>query len=159
MPDGHTLDLKEQYRGACVRRDRLIAARDRTALELEQRLCAAGFSPEVVKVIVEDAQESGLVDDERFTRSYVNGKLRRGWGQKRIERELQRFGVYLEQFEGYPDAYFGGADELERACSLLERYHTRAKNQREARFRHLLSKGFSAEICQKAILQLTIFDA
>ncbi|MDR0888946.1 MAG: RecX family transcriptional regulator, partial [Coriobacteriales bacterium] len=78
-------------------------------------------------------------------------KVSAGWGRQRIERELEKLGVDVQRYDGYPDDFFEGEDEFERALAELEKYHPRAKNERDARYRHLLSKGYSADVTRRAV--------
>ena len=101
------------------------------------------------------ALDAGYISDERFAHALVNGKARLGWGRGRIEWELRRFGIDILTLEGYPAAFYEDEDDLQRAVGVLIRFHTRSKNMREAQYRHLVNKGFSADIAQKALTQLT----
>jgi regulatory protein len=69
----------------------------------------------------------------------------------RIERELERYGIELRYRAGYPEEFFTDEDEIERASACLARLHSRAKDQEAARYRHLLSKGFSPTTAWKAL--------
>jgi regulatory protein len=144
-------DTELQRREARKRTERLVNFRDRSELELRQRLQRAGFPEAVVEREAQAAVAIGLVDDLRFTRLYIAGKKRSGWGRSRIENGLRRYGIDLRDTEGYPDAVFSSAEELERACLCLEGFKTAAKDSRKAAFRRLLSKGYSLEVAQRAV--------
>jgi regulatory protein len=133
------------------RTERLIGTRERSEAELRSRLLRAGFDEDVVQREVARCIAAGLVDDERFARLYIAGKKRSGWGCRRIEQELLRFGIELRACEDYPAAFFNEDDEFERACACLARFHSSARDQQAARFRRLLSKGFSTQIAQRAL--------
>jgi regulatory protein len=147
------LTPEEQLQSARKKAERLIGVRDRSEAELRGRLARAGFDESVVERVVSEALSVGLVDDDRFVRLYVAGKKRSGWGCLRIERELTRYGIELACREGYPQAFFTDEDELNRARACLEKLRVRAKDQRAAQYRHLLSKGFPTRIARKALLE------
>jgi regulatory protein len=150
MPaDGHT--SADRLREARGKAERLLSVRDRSTGELRRRLAHAGFDETVVERVIGEAQATGLLDDARFTRLYVAGKKRSGWGRVRIEKELARYGIELRRCDGYPGEFFTDEDELERAQVCLERLRSRAKNQRAAQYHHLMAKGFSAETTHRAL--------
>jgi len=145
------VSCKEQLHEARKRTERLINVRDRSSAELRKRLREAGFTDAVVEEEVEDALSLGLIDDERFTRLYVQGKKRSGWGQNRIEVEIRRYGIELRYCEGYPESFFTEEEELRRAQECLSCFHSAAKNRWAAQYRRLISKGFSTGITLKAL--------
>lgn len=148
--------FKAELQRARKHTERLINTRDRSSSELGQRLKKAGFSSEVIAREVEEAVASGLVDDQRFMQLYIQGKTRSGWGQNRIVAELRRFGIDLRHCDGYPDSFFTAEDELDRALECLNRFHTSSKDPWNARYRRLLSKGYTRETAQTALKTLTI---
>jgi len=131
--------------------ERLITIRERSVYELRTRLVQAGFSAEIARIETERAQNAGLIDDERFTRLYVSSKLNAGWGRNRIASEMKRFGIDLTHKEGYPEDYFPEGVELEGAIACIERFHTTAKDERGARFRRLMGRGFTVETAKRAL--------
>ncbi|MDR1082619.1 MAG: RecX family transcriptional regulator [Coriobacteriales bacterium] len=129
----------------------LINTRERTETELRDRLIRAGFDEKLVEGEVKRAVAAGLVDDERFTQLFIAEKKRSGWGCIRVERELRRYGIDIKRREDYPQEFFDEKDELKRALDCLEHFHSRAKNQKAAQFRRLLTRGFSMATTQKAL--------
>jgi regulatory protein len=150
-PKPGEMTAKEQSLLIRGRTERLIGTRERSKAELRSRLLQAGFGEDVVEQELARCIAAGLVDDERFARLYIAGKKRSGWGCRRIEQELIRFGIELRACEDYPAAFFNEEDELERACACLARFHSSARDQHAARFRRLLSKGFSIQTAQRAL--------
>ena len=145
------LSAEAQQRAARKRTEQLVNCRDRSELELRQRLQRAGFAEAVVQREVQAAVAIGLVDDRRFTQLYIAGKKRSGWGRNRIEHGLKRFGIDLRDADGYPESVFSSADEYQRACHCLDGFKTTARDCQQAAFRRLLSKGFSLDVAQKAV--------
>ncbi|MCL1846809.1 MAG: RecX family transcriptional regulator [Coriobacteriia bacterium] len=141
----------EQLQEARKCTERLINYRDRSAAELMQRLQRKGFEQTVVAHEVDSAIAIGLVDDERFTRLFIQGKKNRNWGQRRIESELRRFGIELRLCDGYPERFFTEEDELKRASECLNRFHTNAKDPWAASYRYLVSKGYEAQVAQRVL--------
>ena len=148
--------FEEQLKEAHKRTERLINVRDRSSEELRHRLLIAGFSEAVVDHEVKRALSSGLISDDRFMRLYIEGKKRNGWGQKRIEAELKRFGIEIRLHEDYPECFFSEEDEIKRAKECLARYHSTAKDQWAAQYRRLIFRGFTTDIAQKALKGTTV---
>jgi SOS response regulatory protein OraA/RecX len=151
MRDISALPLDAQAREAQKRTEMLIRVRDRSEHELAERLKRAGFNDAVIKKETARAVAAGLVDDERFINLYIAGKKRSGWGHRRIESELKRFGIDLRHRDGYLEKHFNDDDELERALLCLSSFKTNAKDKYAACYRKLLSKGFSNETTTKAL--------
>jgi regulatory protein len=146
---GHTRE--EQLHEARRKAERLIGVRERSEAELKGRLKRAGFASSIVEQVTAEALAAGLVDDRRFTELYIAGKKHSGWGQPRIEQELKAYGIELSHYEGYPEVFFSAGDELARASACLTGFSSRAKDLQAARYRHLLSKGFSQQTAWQAI--------
>jgi len=132
---------------------RLTDVRDRSIFEMRSRLLREGFAEEHVSDAIERAILCGALDDVRFSGAYIRGKLRAGWGFCRIERCLKSFGVDTASIEGYPEAFYSAEDEVERAVKELTCFMTKAKDPRGARYRRLLSKGYSSDVIQTALVQ------
>lgn len=144
------LTCEEQRTAGRAKLNRLVAVRDRSVGELRRRFLEDGYREEVVEELLASALRCGLLDDGRFARAYIAGKLRLGWGRMRIEYELERFDASAEMLPGYPEAFFGD-DEVERAMACLSSYRGTAQNKREAYYRRLMSKGFSHDTVQRAV--------
>jgi regulatory protein len=133
--------------------------RERTTSELEQRLQRDGIPDGLAEAAIERAVNCGLVDEVRFTEAFLRGKIASGWGRRRIERELARFGVNedaLERFlEDCPQNYFSEESELERAIVQLNRFHSTARNISDARYRRLAQKGYDSEVIRQALASYT----
>ncbi len=145
------LSKAEQLREIQKRTEMLIRVRDRSEFELKDRLARVGFDSALIEHELARTQASGLVDNERFTRLFISGKKKCGWGQIRIENELKRFGIELHTLDGYPEEFFEYEEELDRAESLLQNFRTTAKDKYAACYRKLQAKGFSSEIISKAM--------
>lgn len=75
----------------------LLARRDHTVFELQQKLVARGFSAETVAVVLEKLTGQGLLDDRRFAERWTESALSSGRSYGlRIQQELQRRGIQRE---------------------------------------------------------------
>ncbi|MDR2671727.1 MAG: recombination regulator RecX [Coriobacteriales bacterium] len=130
---------------------RLLKVRDRSVNEMSQRLKRDGYTQAAIERALDQALCSGLLDDQRFARNYINGKLRSGWGAARIEYGLSRFGVDVMCLEDYPDAYFDDQSQLERALAALAKLRPTARDKQAGRYRFLIQKGYSTHIVRRAV--------
>jgi len=71
----------------------LLALRERSRGEVEERLRAAGFEDAVVLDTLHWLERLGYVDDRRYASAYVAERVASGWGVRRIKSELLRKGV------------------------------------------------------------------
>ncbi len=72
---------------------RMLAARGRSAGDLERRLVQKGVVTKDAREVVEGLKGQGWVDDERHARSFARGRALSGHGKARITMELRRQGV------------------------------------------------------------------
>ncbi len=132
---------------------RLLAVRDYTEKGMLEKLVKAGFDAEMALSCVEMAVEQRLIDDMRYADLYISAKKERGWGSGKIINGLGRSGVDCSSIPGFPSSVFPFEKEVERARKCLADYVTTAKNPRDSHFRFLISRGYSAEVCVKALAQ------
>ncbi|MEG0990043.1 MAG: RecX family transcriptional regulator [Gordonibacter sp.] len=131
--------------------ERLCNVREQASEQLRRRLVRDGFSEAATEAAIVRALGCGLVDDARFAEVLVRCRLAAGKGMQGIERELSSLGIEPSSVSGWPDEFSTGEEsEIERALALLERKPPRAKNQRDAAYRRLAQKGFSASIATTA---------
>jgi len=103
---------------------RLLASRDRSRHEVEDRLKASGFSADVVSDTVAWLLDLGYLDDERFAASYSAERLRGGCGPRRVRSELLRKGVeqrLVDEVLHSIDEETQTAEGLEAAIALARR--------------------------------------
>lgn len=79
----------------------LLALREHSKLELQQKLCKRGFAEASVAAVIQDLAEKGLQSDDRFIEGYVNMRKQRGFGPRRIQMELVERGINKEQGEDF----------------------------------------------------------
>ncbi len=119
--------------------------RDRTEAEIEEHLCARGFSEREREVAVETLRRTGLVSDERFAKARASSLAERGSGNALIRSKLVDAGVAQELVAGALDAV---EPEATRARRIVAR---RGSSQKTARY--LYGKGFSEEVVHAVIAE------
>lgn len=81
-------------RAGCRRRAMdLLARREHSRLELEQKLAARSFGQAIVAEVLDDLEREGLLSIDRFVQSFVEARYSRGQGPYRIRRELVARGI------------------------------------------------------------------
>lgn len=124
--------------------------REHSCSEARTKLLQQGFREPSVDRAIERARELKFINDTRFMTSFIDERLRRGWGRRRIEVELKHRGVDPAELPGYPEDYFSVEDDRERALALLKRKSVPETRAFEKFVRHLMGKGFSYDIAASA---------
>lgn len=130
--------------------ERLCLVREQAGEQLRQRLARDGFEPDAVETAVARALACGLVDDSRFADVLVRSRLAQGRGRRGIAAELEALGIDADGVEALAAGDGDDAGEVDRALALLDRKPPRAKNRRDAAYRRLAGKGFSASVSSTA---------
>lgn len=149
LQENHKSDeLKEAFKKI----ERLVKVRDRSVLEVRNRLQRDGFVADVVDAAIDQALSVGYLDDARFADVLVRSRLRSGKGLSGILRELRAHAIDpFEQLEGFPDDYLrNNLSQEEAAIALLRRKPPRSKNEKQAAYAKLIRSGYSADIAANA---------
>lgn len=142
------LALVDETALACARARiaELLGRRDYTALEVSAKLADEGYGAGAAERAVSWARSCGLVDDARYGAAFARAKALAGWGRLKVERELARRGVSVDELEGWPEEFFDPGDELERARALAARRRLTGRNDYEKIARFLYGRGFSRSV-------------
>jgi regulatory protein len=130
----------------------LLARRDYSRWELEQRLESQGYGRQEVAALVLELVESRALDDARFAHNYVSYHAGRGQGPVRIQAELEALAVEGRLIEA---ALQEGQDWRALAREQCRRRFgpqspaSRRERLRQARF--LQSRGFSSDHIRSAL--------
>jgi regulatory protein len=129
----------------------LLARREHTRAELDNKLLAHG-TPEEISIVLDQLQQSGLLSDARFAESYLRSQSSR-LGIARLRFALRNKGVSSEAVE----ASLAGADlpsELERARALwLRKFGELPVDAREwaRQARFLQTRGFTSDVIRRLL--------
>ena len=125
----------------------LLARRDHSRKQLQQKLASRGFDLEEVETVLDGLQRDRLLDDERYAEAYIRQRVERGYGPLRIRHELLEQGIESEPISRLMASYSEQWPEVMRqqrckkfGASLPEDARERMK---QARF--LQNRGFSPE--------------
>ena len=74
----------------------MLSRRDHATGEVRDKLARYGFRQPAIDFAVQRATEYRLLDENRFCSYFIEERKRRGWGQRKIETELKRRHVVLD---------------------------------------------------------------
>ena len=114
-----------------------LLRRPSTRRQAEEFLSRQNLSDDDREALLEEADNTGLIDDGAFARLFAEGHLQ--WGNLKIAHELSARGVSREDIA---DALEECEDESERACELAESWRKGGLEERKIHSR-LLSRGFT----------------
>jgi len=124
---------------------RALHHRDRTELEIDERLRARGFSNDERSRAIETLRRTGLVDDDRFAHARAASLAERGAGNALIRARLAQAGVARDLVDRALDAV---EREVARARRVVGR---RGPSPKTARY--LYRKGFSEGVIRAVIAE------
>jgi len=137
----------------------LLKFRPRSEYEIRERLKRKKFGEPVIKAVLAFLKEKSFIDDEAFTQAWVDFRLKKSFGLRRITQELRIKGIdkdivaqVLEKTkENYSEREAVAKITRERLNRLKEIEPQTAKRRL---FAYLLRRGFSSEAIIDALEQL-----
>ena len=120
-----------------------LSARERPGKDVLNLLVQEGYPAEASQAAVNKAKRCGVISDTRYAQAFVNSKTRAGWGKARISRELERFGLSLEDAGDVALDSLTQDREYERALAAASRRAIPSKNPTEKIARFLMGRGFA----------------
>ena len=133
----------------------LCARSEQCSYDIEQKLRRYGLNNEEISEILKFLSENKFVDDGRFARSFARDKVRfAGWGPMKIKMALAakriETGDITEALKAVEDTDNQAA--LQRALkSKVRNLDPNDHNDRQKALRYLMSRGFKADDCLKAV--------
>ncbi len=141
---------------------KLFKHRPRSRYEVLSRLRQKGFSRPVIEITIQQAESSGLINDARFAKLWIEDRLaRRPKSRRALQRELHAKGIDPEHIEKTLARV--ELDEEALAKRLIAERLARLRSvDRETRQRRLVGflrrRGFSDWLIQR-VLKETLNDA
>ena len=141
----------------------LIAKREYSRLQLQQKLAPRCVRAEYLEQALDELQEAGVVDDDRFAQALVAQRLYDGWGYLRISQDLRQAGIseagQVEHLASAGDSEFW----QQQALSALQRKYLDLSclEDRQARAKAIAflgRRGFSYEHSCRACSQAASTD-
>ncbi|HTN33783.1 MAG TPA: regulatory protein RecX [Marinobacter sp.] len=132
---------------------RLLARREHSRLELSLKLRQRQIDNSVIETVLNDYEQKGWLDDNRFADVYARQRMDHGYGLLRIVGELQQRGVHQ-----IPDCLSEVTEEgwCERAIELRKKRFGLADissdwDERVRQNRFLNRRGFSTSQAEQAL--------
>jgi regulatory protein len=137
----------------------LLKFRFRTEHELAGRMKQKKFPPEVVGRTIDFLKEKKFIDDEIFTRAWIDSRLKRSMGLRRVKNELKLKGVagalidrsIAQVKELYSEDEIV-ADIIRRKIGSMKDIDPLKAKQRIYAF--LIRRGFSADVIADNLNQI-----
>lgn len=118
----------------------LLSRREHSYREIYDKLKTRSFDADEITAALDKLSSENLINDERFTESYVHFRAQKGFGPLRIKNELSEKGVDTEIIQHQMAAY--AADWFE----LMEQ-------QRNKKFGHEIPADYKEKMKQARFLQ------
>lgn len=133
------MDTAEKIRRYCE-------YQDRSELEVRRKMAQLLVPEEERDALMLQLKEDLFVDDERFTESFIRGKInQKRWGRIKIRAELQQHGIASELIS----CKLAEADEsryFENLRYLADKWRRENSDGEWVKLiRHLLTKGYTME--------------
>ena len=135
----------------------LIAYRPRSVNEVEQRLRRVGIDDETITGVIEDLRGTGLLDDEAFSKAWVESRLGSSPRSKRmIAWELRKKGVSDSTIESSLEKVNDGAAGYELALRRWPKVAglKSAGERRRKLGEYLVRHGFGYDIIEDVITRI-----
>ena len=134
----------------------LLKYRLRSEKEIADRLVRKKFPPEVIKETIAFLKEKRFIDDSSFARAWLQSRIKRPLGIRRLKQELRFKGIDKEIIESNIERIKKNYSESEVVQSIVEDKFRKMRNiePQKAKMRiysYLLRRGFSPDVCLDAI--------
>ena len=131
----------------------LANVRERSVKEVRDRLSKLEFTDEECDEAIDSALRSGLIDEERFTRASIRGKVALGWGRRKIVASLVESGISMELVERCSEEFPDEETFHEMALHELSRRPCRASRPYNSLMSRLVNKGYDSELAHRAVTE------
>lgn len=134
----------------------LIAYRPRSVREVRQRLKRAEVDAETIESVVERLKSAGLLDDEAFSKAWVESRLRANpRGRRMIEWELRQKGVSDQEIEAALDGVDDEASALQAAEKRWPRLQALPARERRKKLSDFLARnGFDYSVIEETLRRI-----
>lgn len=143
----------EEGRYALEAAVRMLETRDRSVLEITNKLTDAGFSAKSVQQACDKLRTPGYLDDARYAQMTAK-RLSKKYGAIRIRRELRNKGIEEQLIEEVLEES-DTADQVETAIKIISKSYARQKGEPEARYRRayaaLARRGYTPDVVKAAL--------
>ncbi len=137
----------------------LLKFRQRSEKEIYQRLKRKKFPESVIKETALFLKNKGFIDDVQFSKAWIESRLKKPLGLRKIRQELNLKGIDKEIIESQLSKIKDNYQEDEIVLKIAKERLIRLKgigpdNAKRRLFSYLLRRGFSPEIVTDTVSQL-----
>lgn len=138
----------------------LLKFRPRSEKELYQRLKKKRFDDSIINEVISFLKDRGFIDDNYFTKAWIESRLKKPLGFKKIEQELKFKGINKEIIDTQIQELKKNYSEEDIILKLAQEKFNKLKvlelkKAKRRVFTYLVRRGFSPEVVIDAINQLT----
>ena len=136
-----------------------LSFRARSVKEVRDKLAQMDYAAEIIEQVVADLERQQLLDDRDFARRWVEARLRRANGSRKLAQDLRRKGGGAESVDEVRAEYAAELDSGERAVELLGKQAGRYRGlERDKAKRRMLGflarRGYDADMARKVVDQV-----
>ncbi|MFL2542132.1 MAG: regulatory protein RecX [Candidatus Latescibacterota bacterium] len=133
-----------------------LSFRSRSIKEVRDKLLQKQFCEHIVEQVVVDLNRQKLLDDCEFARRFVEARLSRAIGSRKLAQELRRKGVETDIVDEVLGEFADVLDSEERATELLGKQAWRYRGlERDKAKRRMLGflarRGYDAQMAMSAV--------
>lgn len=137
----------------------LLKYRVRSEKELYQRLKKKKFDAEIIKQTITFLKEKKFIDDNFFAKTWIESRIKKPLGIRRIREELKFKGVDKEIIESHIEEIKKSYCEQDLVTKIVTERLKRLKDiepqkAKQRIFMYLVRRGFSPEVIIDVINQL-----
>jgi len=137
----------------------LLKFRPRSEKEIADRLKQKGFTAETASGVIDFLKEKKFVDDAAFTRGWVEGRLKRAMGLRRVKNELKIKGISSSCVEEGITAVAGNYSEDAVVAEIISKKIEKLQGKepiktRQRIYAYLVRRGFSPEIASDTLKRM-----
>ena len=131
----------------------LLKYRSRAKKELIERLKAKNFSITDISKVIKYLSDQGYIDDENFVLEFINEKLAKGFGRRKISFDLLRLGVELKLIDDKLNSINKKKYmiKIKDILAIKEQHCQNEKNKQRKAFNYLKQRGFTADEINQAL--------
>lgn len=137
----------------------LLKFRLRSEKEIYQRLKRKNFSEEIINKALVFLKEKSFIDDALFARAWIESRIKKPLGLRRLKEELRQKGVDEKIIRRCLEEAGKNYPQQDIAANIARERFNKSKNiepQKAKRriFAYLLRRGFSYDVVMEALNQL-----
>ncbi len=148
----------QKVKDACYR---YLSRRDHSSFELRQKISKKGYSPSVIKDVLFELDQKGLLNNKEFALKFAADKIEfKSWGPNKIIHALRRKGIDKSLSEKVVQNVVKDLEQHQICVDLIvkrKRHFLREQDEfkrKQKIYRYLAGKGYTTAVIKKAYPQI-----